>query len=126
MCLPRQLAKFVQQVDGGEGSRWPGGVAGVPTKTAGEIRLDMLKGGEKGRCVPTWLGEMQNTYQGKYYDKGEQKPYIHFLRTAHLYSTKHSPNSLLSSHFTRISIRIRACKLLGAVCMYMTYSGHSA
>ena len=37
--------------------------------------------------------------KGKCDDKGEQKPYIEFLSTAHLYSTKHSPNSLLSSHF---------------------------
>jgi len=28
-----------------------------------------------------------------------KKPYIQFLFTAHLYSTKHSPNSLISSHF---------------------------
>jgi hypothetical protein len=37
--------------------------------------------------------------KGKCDNKGEQKPYIQFLRTAHLYSTKHSPNSLISSHF---------------------------
>jgi hypothetical protein len=37
--------------------------------------------------------------KGKCDDKGEQKPYIQFLCTAHLYSTKHSPNSLISSHF---------------------------
>jgi hypothetical protein len=34
-------------VDGGEGSRWTGGggVAGVPTKTAGEIRPAGGRGG---------------------------------------------------------------------------------
>jgi hypothetical protein len=37
--------------------------------------------------------------KGKCDDKGEQKPNIQFLCTAHLYSTKHSPNSLISSHF---------------------------
>ena len=104
-----------------------GGVAGAYQDSWRNSSRYVEGRGEGEVCAYlAWRNAKYNTYQGKYYDKGEQKPYIHFLRTAHLYSTKHSPNSLLSSHFTRISIRIRACKLLGAVCMYMTYSGHSA